>query len=150
MKIYLASDHAGFEMKRELVSYLSSQNIDIVDCGPLEYKHDDDYPDYVSIVAKKVSEDSDSCGIIAGWSGQGEAMVANRFANVRCALYYGGSKHVLTLSREHNDANVLSIGAHFVTMPEAKQAVDLWLKTKFSGDDRHVRRIEKIEKYSNK
>jgi ribose 5-phosphate isomerase B len=148
MKIYLASDHAGFEMKRELKEYLITQGIEVIDCGPEEYNHDDDYPDLVSVVADKVSKSEGECGIIIGWSGQGEAMVANRFPRVRCAVFYGGSKHILTLSREHNDANILSLGAHFITTQEAKQAVDLWLHTKFSGEERHIRRIKKIEQYS--
>ena len=148
MKIYIGSDHAGFEMKRELISSLSGVTRVFEDCGPFQYDHDDDYPDYVSVVAKKVSESKDSMGVVIGWSGQGEAMVANRFRNVRCAVFYGGTKHVLTLSREHNNANVLSLGAHFVTTQEAREAVLLWLRTKFSGDERHVRRIKKIEKYS--
>lgn len=148
MKIYIGSDHAGFEMKRELISFLSGLPHESYDCGPFEYNHDDDYPDFVSLVAEKVSEDPSSKGIIIGYSGQGEAMVANRFPKVRCAVFYGGPKHVLTLSREHNDANVLSLGSNFLTIQEAKRAVELWLHTEFSGDERHIRRIEKIEKFS--
>jgi ribose 5-phosphate isomerase B len=145
MKVYIGSDHAGFEMKRGLISVLAESGFDVSDCGPYEYVHDDDYPDYVGIVAEEVSNDLSSNGIVIGWSGQGEAMVANRFPGVRCAVFYGGSKHILTLSREHNDANILSLGAHFITTQEARQAVELWLGTKFSGDERHVRRIKKIE-----
>ncbi|MFZ2621422.1 MAG: RpiB/LacA/LacB family sugar-phosphate isomerase [Minisyncoccia bacterium] len=147
MKIYIGSDHAGFLMKKELSIFLVENGFEVFDCGPKEYVHDDDYPDYVSVVAREVSNDSESKGIVIGWSGQGEAIVANRFPNVRSAVFYGGSKHVLTLSREHNDANVLSLGSHFITMQEAKQAVELWLHTKFSGEKRHVRRIKKIEQY---
>ena len=149
MKIYIGSDHAGFEMKRELISFLKDSGHSVLDCGPREYNHDDDYPDYVSIVAEKVSQDGESKGIVIGSSGQGEAIVANRFPNVRCALFYGGPKHILTLSREHNDANVLSLGSNFLTIQEAKQAVELWLHTEFSGEERHIRRIKKIEKYDN-
>lgn len=147
MKIYIGSDHAGFALKKELISYLSTLPHDSYDCGPAEYNHDDDYPDYISVVAKHISEDNDAMGIVIGYSGQGEAIVANRFPNVRCAVFYGGSKHILTLSREHNNANILSLGAHFLTTQEAKQAVELWLHTKFTGEERHVRRIKKIEQY---
>lgn len=133
------------------MKYLSTLPYESYDCGPFEYNHDDDYPDYVSQVAQNVSqqisEDKEVFGIVIGYSGQGEAMVANRFPNVRCAEFYGGSKHVLTLSREHNNANMLSLGSHFLTNQEAKQAVELWLHTEFSGDERHVRRIKKIEQY---
>jgi len=141
MKIYIGSDHAGFEMKRGLIPFLEEWGFEVIDCGPLEYVHDDDYPDHVSKVAKQIGV----MGIVIGWSGQGEAIVANRFPEVRCAVFYGGSKHILTLSREHNDANILSLGAHFITTQEAKQAVELWLKTNFTGEERHVRRIKKIE-----
>lgn len=134
-------------MKRELIPSLNDSGFDVFDCGPEEYVHDDDYPDYVSIVAGYISKNPDGRGIVIGWSGQGEAMVANRFPRVRCAVFYGGSKHVLTLSREHNNANILSLGSNFITTSEAKDAVLLWLNTKFSGDERHVRRIKKIEKY---
>jgi ribose 5-phosphate isomerase B len=145
MKIFIASDHAGFEMKRDLVSYLSD-DFEVIDCGPEKYIHDDDYPDYISIASENVSK-NEGLGIVIGYSGQGEAMVANRFPGVRCTVFYGGSKHVVTLGREHNDANILSLGAHFLTNDEARRAVDLFLHTKFSGDERHVRRIKKIEKY---
>lgn len=146
MKIYLASDHAGFALKRELVTFLASRGYELFDCGPLRYEHDDDYPDYVSKAAENVSKNPSDRGIVIGWSGQGEAIVANRFPHVRAAVFYGGPKHTLTLSRQHNDANILSLGAHFLTTDEAKTAVELWLGTKFSGEERHMRRIEKIEK----
>ena len=147
MKIYIASDHAGFQMKSELISFLKERNFDVVDCGPIVYVHDDDYPDYISIVAEKISNDPNAKGIVLGKDGQGEAMVANRFSNVRCAVFYGGPKHILTLTREHNNANMLSLGADFLTSQESHKAVLLWLSTNFSKDERHVRRIEKIEKY---
>lgn len=145
MKIYIASDHAGFQLKSELVPFLEGRGFDVVDCGPDTYVHEDDYPDYVSLVAGHIYNDIEAKGIVIGWSGQGEAIVVNRFPNVRCAVFYGGSKHVLTLSREHNDANVLSLGAHFLTTEDAEKAVLLWLSTKFSGDERHIRRIKKID-----
>ncbi len=147
MKIYIGSDHAGFEMKRELTKYLSTLPHESYDCGPFEYNHDDDYPDYVSQVAEKISEDPESFGVVVGRNGQGEAIVANRFSNVRCAVFYGGSKHMITLAREHDDANMVSFGSDFLTIKEAKEAVELFLHTKFSGDERHIRRIKKIEQY---
>jgi ribose 5-phosphate isomerase B len=147
MRIYIGSDHAGFEMKRNLISFLIEQQYEVFDCGPKQYDHDDDYPDYVSIVASSVSKDRDAVGIVMGWSGTGEDIVANRFPNVRCALYYGGNKHIITLAREHNDCNMLSLASHFITTQEAREAVLLWLKTPFSGEPRHMRRIKKIEKY---
>lgn len=149
VRIYIASDHAGFEMKRELTQFLLQNNYEVYDCGPQQYNHEDDYPDYISVAAKAISEEPEECrGIIMGFSGQGEAIVANRFPNVRCAVFYGGTKHILTLSREHNDANMLSLGAHFLTTQEAKQAVEMWLGTAFTNEERHIRRIKKIEQYS--
>ena len=147
MKIYIGSDHAGFEMKRELSSFLSEHGHAVEDCGPEEYNHDDDYPDYISIVAKRVSKENDSVGIVIGRNGQGEAIVANRFPHIRCAVFYGGSKHMITLSREHDNANMISLGSNFLTIQESKQVIDLFLNTKFSGDERHIRRIKKIEQY---
>ena len=148
MKIYIGSDHAGFEMKRALMEYLSSLPYDSFDCGPFAYNHEDDYPDYVSVVAKEVSQNPESFGIVIGRNGQGEAIVSNRFPNVRCMVFYGGPKHMITLGREHDDANIISFGAQFITTDEAKKALELFLNTKFSGEERHVRRIKKIEQYS--
>ncbi len=149
VRVYIGSDHAGFEMKRELASFLLENGQEVIDCGPATYVHEDDYPDYVSIVAEKISNDAEARGIVIGRNGQGEAIVCNRFPRVRCAVFYGGSKHMITLSREHDDANIISLGSSFLTTQEAKEAVLLFLHTKFSGDERHIRRIKKIEKYDN-
>lgn len=152
-KIYIGSDHAGFELKNKLISWLESEGYVIADMGPYIYNDKDDYPDFISLVAREVSESQDaSFGVIMGGSGQGEAVVANRFPNVRAAVYYGGNLDIVKLSREHNDANVLSFGARFVNDKEAKEALALWLETPFSGDERHMRRIRKIDelkKYDN-
>ncbi|HRH26676.1 MAG TPA: RpiB/LacA/LacB family sugar-phosphate isomerase [Parcubacteria group bacterium] len=149
MKIFIGSDHVGFLLKKDLLDFVLEKGFEVYDCGPQEYNHDDDYPDYISVAAKAVSEDPEnSKGIVLGFSGQGEAIVANRFPNVRCAVFYGGTKHILTLSREHNDANMLSLGSHFMTTQEAKQAVEMWLGTAFTNEERHIRRIKKIENYN--
>jgi ribose 5-phosphate isomerase B len=147
VKIYIGSDHRGFELKKYLIEYLGTLEHESYDCGPYEYEHEDDYPDYISKVAREVSEDPEAVGVVVGYSGQGEAIVANRFPFVRCAVYYGGPKHILTLSREHNDANILSLGAGFITTDEAKKALELWLHTRFSGEARHITRIKKIDDY---
>ncbi len=147
MKIYIGSDHAGFELKRHLISYLSTLSHESYDCGPYEYVHDDDYPDYVSKVAKEVADDPEAVGVVIGRNGQGEAIVANRFPNIRCMVFYGGSKHMITLAREHDDANVISFAADFMTTDEAKKALELFLHTKFTQDPRHMRRIDKIDQY---
>lgn len=145
MKIFFAADHAGFEMKNELISYAKELGYEVEDCGAYELNPDDDYPEFIKKAAKAVSEDSEnSKAIILGGSGQGEDMVANKFPNVRSAEYYGGNLEIIKLSREHNDANVLSLGARFISLDEAKEAVKLWLETKFSGEERHKRRIENI------
>lgn len=148
MKIYLASDHAGYELKEKIQEFLYSKGYKVEDMGPHEVDPKDDYPDLVYPVAKKVSENPGSYGIIFGKSGQGEAMVANKVPGVRAAVYYGPSTgsglEIIKLSREHNDSNILSIGAGFVSEDEAKKVVDVWLNTVFTGKERHVRRIEKI------
>lgn len=144
--IYLASDHAGFELKEKLKAYLRELGYEVKDFGAFALDAADDYPDFIALAAQAVSEDPDnSRAIILGGSGQGEAMVANRFSGVRAAVYYGGDEKIIALSREHNDANVLSLGARFLTEEEAKRAVKLLLETPFSGEERHARRIKKIE-----
>jgi ribose 5-phosphate isomerase B len=115
--------------------------------GDFANDKEDDYPDFISLAAKEVSLNHENKAIILGGSGEGEAIVANRFPRVRAVAWYGESMEIVKLSREHNDANVFSIGARFVTEEKAKAGVKLWLSTKFSGDERHLRRILKIENY---
>ena len=145
MRIFIASDHAGFELKKFLVERLSLAGHDVRDLGAKSFDPEDDYPDFISLVAKEVSRDpSGSRGIVIGGSGQGEAICANKFYGVRAAVYYGGNTDIVRLSREHNDANVLSLGARFMSPVEGLNAVDLWLATPFSRDERHTRRIQKL------
>lgn len=144
--IYLASDHAGFELKEKLKAHLQELGYEVKDCGAFSYDENDDYPDFVVLAVRAVSENPGNArAIIFGGSGQGEAMVANRFRGVRAVVYYGNNEKIITLSREHNDANVLSLGARFLTEEEAKRAVKLWLVTPFTGEERHVRRLKKID-----
>lgn len=144
--IYLASDHRGFELKGQIKDWLTEWGLEYEDCGPREYDPEDDYPDFVVKAAEKVAAAPDSHrAIVLGATGQGEAMVCNRYANLRAAVYYGGTSDIVTLSREHNDANILSLGAAFLSPHEVKMAIKLWLDTPFSNAERHVRRIKKIE-----
>jgi len=166
MKIFLASDHAGFTLKNELKNFLIDNHYSVEDCGALSLNNDDDYPDFISILASKVLNEPNSLGLIFGGSGQGEAIVANKFKGIRCALYYGakmplssidveGNKsedkdEILKLSKVHNNANVLSIAARFVDVTEAKHAVLIWLNTPYTGLARHQRRINKITQIEQK
>ena len=146
MKIYFATDHAGFELKNILVEYVKTLGFEVEDCGAKSFDKEDDYPDFIKLPAKAVSLDPiSSKAIVLGGSGQGEAIVSNRLPSVRAVVYYGGNLEIIKLSREHNDANVLSLGARFLTDDEAKEAVKLWLDTPFSDDERHLRRIQKID-----
>lgn len=150
MKIYFASDHAGFALKNELVSYLrDKKGFDVTDCGAHEYDAEDDFTDFIPLAAKAVAEDPESKGIILGGSGEGEAMAANRFPGIRATAYYGGDKEILKVSREHNDANILSLGARFLSVEEAKEAVDLWLSYSFSGKEKYIRRDEALDNLHN-
>lgn len=149
--VHLGADHAGFKLKENLASYLQKLGFEVVDHGAHLYDEFDDYPDFIAPVGKAVSNNPNSTrGIVIGGSGQGEAMVANQFPGVRAVVFYGNKAFqgtdIIKLSRQHNDANVLSIGARFVGLSEAKQAVKTWLDTPFSGDYKHIRRIKKIEK----
>lgn len=145
MRLFLASDHAGFELKQKLIDHLHAAGHEVEDMGPARLNPADDYPDYIGPCANAVAQTEGSMGIIAGMSGQGEAMAANRVRGVRAAVYYGGPADIVKLSRRHNDANVLSLGARFVSFEEAAKAADLWLSTRFEHDERHQRRILKMD-----
>lgn len=155
LKIYIASDHAGFELKESLNIFLRERGIEVEDIGPTALDPNDDYPDYILPMAAKVAQHKGSYGIAIGASGQGEAMVANRVVGARAAVYYGPahqsqtdaaghSLDMLASTRVHNDANILALGARFISAEEAKAVVIQWLQTAFSGDERHVRRIAKF------
>ena len=148
-KIFLGTDHAGFELKEEIKKSLQKEGYKVEDQGAFSYDEKDDYPEFIFKAAKKVSENQGSKGIIFGGSGQGEAIVANKVPGIRAVVYYG-NKDVITLSRAHNDANILSIGARFVSKKEAIGAVKSWLSTSFSNEERHKRRIYQISKVEEK
>lgn len=156
MKIYIGTDHAGYVLKEKLVSSLKIQRHEVIDMGAFEYNEEDDYPDFVSKVARAVSKDvHDSTkvrGIVLGGSGEGEAITANRFPYVRAIVYYGkvtpvveDESGILFRSRAHNDANVLSLGARYFTEDDVVEIVNFWLSTSYSGEERHVRRLAKID-----
>lgn len=146
MRIFLATDHAGFELKELVKKWLLEQKYEVSDEGAFELDPTDDYPDFIRFVAQRVAANPDEDkGIIFGASGQGEAMAANRSRHVRATVYYGDNPHIIQLSREHNNANVLSIGARFVKPAEALEMIKLWLTTPFSGEERHARRNAKLD-----
>lgn len=160
MKVFLGTDHAGFALKETVKAFLKKNNYEVEDCGAYEFDKNDDYPDFVGKAAEGVSKDIESMGIVFGGSGQGEAIVANKYPGVRCALFYtpaippgvtdiSGTKstdpfEMLKLTREHNNANVLSLGVRFLTEQAALQAVELFLTSPYTEEERHQRRIDKI------
>lgn len=147
MTIHLATDHAGFAHKEAVKAWLSAEGFEVVDHGAFEEDATDDYPDYISKAARQVSvHHQTDRALIFGGSGQGEAMQANRFLDVRAAVYYGGEDTIVRLSREHNDANVLSIGARFVAIDEAKRVIWDWLHTDFNSAEKYARRNQKIDR----
>jgi ribose 5-phosphate isomerase B len=143
--IHLATDHAGFEMKEFLKTALEELDYIIVDHGAFQYDEGDDYPDFISLAAQAVSENPEERAIIFGGSGQGEAVLANRYPNVRATTYYHFDPEIIKLSREHNNANILSIGSRFLSNEEILESVLFWLEIPFTEEERHIRRIEKIE-----
>lgn len=151
MRIAVGTDHTGFEMLTQLKEFLGNLGHEVVDYGPQSLNPDDDYPDFIFPAARAVASGDCQYGVILGGSGQGEAMVANRLKNVRCAVFYGDLANgdepleIIRLSRQHNDANILSLGARFIDVDQAKRAVQTWLDTSFSGDERHKRRIQKLD-----
>jgi len=144
MKILLASDHAGFELKEFLSDHLIQLGYNVENCGAHEMDPTDDYPDFIIPAARKVASDSDSRGIILGGSGQGEAIAANRINGIRAAVYYDGPIDIIKLSRSHNNANILSLGARFISNEKAVEVVVMWLNEPFEGG-RHQKRIDKLD-----
>ena len=141
--IVLATDHAGFELKEHVKRFLIKKGYDIKDFGALEYDGLDDYPDFILPAAKYISEHK-LIGVIFGGSGQGEAMAANRIRGIRAAVFYNGPNEIVELSRLHNNANILSIGARFVSNQEVEKVIELWLSTNFE-EGRHEKRINKLD-----
>jgi len=144
MKIHIATDHAGLDLKNIIRDYLISKGHEVTDHGAHEYDALDDYPDYIFPCAKAVASDLESRGIILGGSGQGEAMAANRVKGVRAAVFCNGPVEIVKLSREHNNANILSLGARFMTEDEIYGVIEIWLDEPFEGG-RHQRRIDKLD-----
>ncbi len=155
IKIYLGTDHAGYELKNKLKEYLSGLGHEVVDKGPFEFDKEDDYPDFIFPVAQAVAQDYGSFGVILGGSGQGEAMCANRVKGARAGVYYGDlasqvdsdgkTIDMVTSLREHNNANILSIGARFLDEEKVKVAIKKFIETSFPEGERHVRRINKLD-----
>jgi ribose 5-phosphate isomerase B len=144
--IHLATDHAGFEMKEFLKSALDELGYNVIDHGTDTYDPDDDFTDFIPLVASAISQNPNDKGIIFGGSGQGEAMAANRYPQVRATVYYHFDPAIIKVSREHNNANILSLGARFLSNEEVLESVLFWLEIPFPNQERHVRRIEKIER----
>jgi ribose 5-phosphate isomerase B len=145
MRVYLGSDHAGFELKTALLAHLAAAGHQVTDCGPAEYQPGDDYPPYCIATAERVVADPGSLGVVIGGSGNGEQIAANKVTGARAALAYNAE--TATLARQHNDANVLGVGARMHSSDEAISIVDTFLETPFSEDPRHVRRIGMLTSY---
>ena len=145
MRVYLGSDHAGFELKAAIVAWLGEAGHEAVDCGPASYDPQDDYPVYVLRAAKSVIDDPGSLGVVIGGSGNGEQIASNKVPGIRAALAW--TAETARLAREHNDANVLSLGARMYSKHDAVSLVRAFLETPFSGEERHVRRLAMIAAY---
>ncbi|MGH3423564.1 MAG: ribose-5-phosphate isomerase [Nocardioidaceae bacterium] len=145
MRVHIASDHAGFELKRHLIGWLAGRGYEPVDCGPATYRSGDDYPPYVLRAATEAANDAATFGIVIGGSGNGEAIAANKVAGVRAALVW--SAETARLARRHNNANVVSLGSRMYDTDAATSFVEVFLTTPYSGAQRHARRIGMITRY---
>ena len=145
MRVYLGSDHAGYELKQHLVQWLTNAGHEAVDCGPHIYDAVDDYPPFILRAAERTAADPEALGIVIGGSGNGEAIAANKVKGVRAALAW--SVETAELGREHNNANVVSVGARMHSLDEATKFVEVFVNTPFSQDPRHIRRIDMISEY---
>jgi ribose 5-phosphate isomerase B len=145
MRVHVGSDHAGFELKQHLVQHLEKAGHEVVDHGPPEYDAEDDYPPFCLRAGEAVVADPESLGVVIGGSGNGEQIAANTVKGVRSALAW--SLETATLARQHNNANVIAVGARMHTADEATSFVDAYLAEPFSGNARHARRIEQLRDY---
>jgi ribose 5-phosphate isomerase B len=145
VRVYLGSDHAGFELKAHLVAHLTSLGHDAVDVGPTAYDAQDDYPPFCIATGRAVLADPGSLGIVVGGSGNGEQIAANKVPGVRAALAW--STETARLGRQHNDAQVVAIGARMHSPEEAAEIAAVFVATPFSGDERHARRLRILEEY---
>lgn len=145
MRIHIGTDHAGFELKNRLVGFLGEAGHDVVDHGAPHFEAADDYPVYVLAAASAVASDPGSLGIVLGGSGNGEQMAANSVPGIRCALAW--SQETARLAREHNDAQIVSIGARMHTLEEAVSFVEAFVTAEFSHDPRHVRRLAMLQQF---
>lgn len=142
MKIFLGADHAGYELKEKLMVFLKQKGFEVVDKGAFSYDKDDDYPDFCAEAARGVAENIENRGFVFGKSGTGEMIAANKINGARCALAV--NEENVKLAREHNDANMLSFGSEFVTVEQMQEFSLLFLKTPFSTEPRHKRRVDKL------
>jgi ribose 5-phosphate isomerase B len=142
VRVYLGSDHAGFEVKAAIVDWLRGAGHDPVDCGPHAYDAEDDYPVYVLRAAQHVAEEPGSLGIVLGGSGNGEQIAANKVPGIRAALAW--TTETAGLARQHNDANVLSLGARMYSTDDALEFVKVFVETPFSAEPRHARRLAMV------
>ena len=148
MRIHIGSDHAGLELKAELVKHLRGDGHHVTDHGPHEYDALDDYPDFCIPAAEAVAKDSSSLGIVLGGSGNGEQMAANKVKGIRAALAW--SIETAMLARDHNNANVIAVGGRMHEISFVKEIIDAFIASPFSNDERHIRRIKKISDFENK
>ena len=147
MRVFISADHGGFLVKEELKKYLMQKGYEVGDGGAYELNSGDDYPDFVLPLALRVAQGKQDVGIVIGKSGNGEAIVANKVKGVRAAVCV--NPEMARLAREHNNANILSLGTDFIDLETAKKVVDVFLTTQFSDEERHKRRIEKISRYES-
>lgn len=145
MRVHIGGDHAAYDMQRDLVAWLTQEGHEVVDHGPVDYDAQDDYPVFVLRAAQGVADDEGSLGIVLGGSGNGEQMAANKVAGIRAGLAW--TPELARLTREHNDARVLSLGARFLSLEEGREIVRAFLDTPFSGEERHQRRIDMVSAY---
>ncbi len=145
MRVYLGSDHAGYELKQQIIEHLTAGGHEPIDCGAFSYDADDDYPAFCIAAALHTVADPDSLGIVLGGSGNGEQIAANKVPGARCALAW--SVQTASLARQHNNAQLIGIGARMHTVAEALAIVDAFLSTPWSKEQRHQRRIDILDEY---